>query len=256
MPEQPTIAVLGTWGYQGLLSNTERIPVTTPYGAPSDDIIVGESGGRRIAYLTRTGSDRNIPPHRINARANIWALHSIGVRTILAPTPCGSLRPALGIGSVVVPDQLVDRTSRTDDTFHDDDVHVSFAEPFSRPGRAEVVRTLRENGWVVNDGGTLVAIRGPRYSTRAESAWFAAQGWDLVSMTPYPEAVLAREIGIAYTSVALVTDHDVIPNSPWPVNQDQITEQLTANTRRLREALLHVAARLAEPAEQREGAQR
>ncbi|MBC3192283.1 MTAP family purine nucleoside phosphorylase [Pseudonocardia sp. C8] len=251
MPEQPapTVAILGTWGYQGLLTDPEKLSVTTPYGPPSDDILVGEAHGRRVAYLTRTGPDRNIPPHEINARANIWALHSIGVRAILAPTPSGSLRPALGVGSVVVPDQLIDRTSRTDDTFHDeDDVHVAFAEPFSAAGRRQVVATLRKSGWVVNDGGTMVAVRGPRFSTRAESRWYAAQGWDLVSMTPYPEAVLARELGIAYTSVALVTDHDVIPDTPWPVTQEQVTEQLSANTRRLREALLHVAVQLSGPA--------
>lgn len=137
---------------------------------------------------------------------------------------------------------------RTDDTFHDDDTHVSFAEPFSAQGRSTVVGTLRKTGWVVNDGGTLVAIRGPRFSTRAESLWFAAQGWDLISMTPYPEAVLARELGMAYTSVALVTDHDVMPNTPWPVSQDRVREELSANTRRLRQALVRVATSLAERA--------
>ena len=246
MPDtQPTVGLLGTWGYHGLLDDAEQVSVDTPYGPTSDNIVLGSSGGRRLAYLTRTGRHRNIPPHRINARANIWALHSLGVRTILAPTPSGSLRPAIGVGSVVVPDQLVDRTGRTDDTFHDDDVHISFADPFCVRGRQAVVSTLRRSGWVVNDGGVMVAIRGPRFSTRAESRWYAAQGWDLISMTPYPEAALARELGMSYTCIALVTDHDVISDTPWPVTQDLVREGLDANTKRLREALLQVAIELA-----------
>ncbi|MFH5229185.1 MTAP family purine nucleoside phosphorylase [Antrihabitans spumae] len=246
MPETHVrVAVLGTWGYYGLLDDVEEIAIDTPYGPCSDTIVVGNSNGHRIAYLTRTGRHRNIPPHRINARANIWALHSLGIRTILAPTPSGSLRPAVGVGSIVVPDQLVDRTGRTDDTFFDDkDVHLSFGDPFPAAGRRAVVEILRRNNWIVNDGGTLVAIRGPRYSTRAESRWYAAQGWDLVSQTPYPEAALAAELGISYTCVALVTDHDVIPDTPWPVTQEMVGEVLDSKTKRLRQALLKVAVEL------------
>jgi 5'-methylthioadenosine phosphorylase len=257
MPEsQPTVAVLGTWGYYGLLDDAKQIEIETPYGAPSDNVVVGSAGGRTIAYLTRTGRHRNIPAHRINARANIWALHSLGVRTILAPIPSGSLRSAIGVGSIVVPDQLVDRTGRTDDTFHDDDAHVSFADPFCVHGRRAVVTALRSNGWIVNDGGVMVAIRGPRFSTRAESRWYAAQGWDLISMTPYPEAVLARELDMSYTCIALVTDHDVITDTPWPVTQDMVHEGLDANTRRLREALLQVAIELADQPETTVSAQK
>ncbi|SNT50982.1 phosphorylase family protein [Rhodococcoides kyotonense] len=135
--------------------------------------------------------------------------------------------------------------SRTDDTFHDDDTHISFAEPFCPNTRRSIVRILRAEGWIVNDGGTMVAIRGPRYSTRAESRWYAAQGWDLISMTPYPEAALARELDIAYTCVALVTDHDVIGDTPWPVNQSIVEEGLEANTLRLRKALLEAVAAVA-----------
>ncbi|MBJ8344654.1 MTAP family purine nucleoside phosphorylase [Antrihabitans sp. YC2-6] len=246
MPDSDVhVAVLGTWGYYGLLDDVEEVAVDTPYGSCSDTIVLGKSDGHRVAYLTRTGRHRTIPPHRINARANIWALHSLGVRTILAPTPCGSLRPAIGVGSIVVPDQLVDRTGRTDDTFHDDqDVHLSFGDPFPLAGRRAVVQALRSNGWIVNDGGTLVAIRGPRYSTRAESRWYAAQGWDLVSQTPYPEAALAAELGVSYTCVALVTDHDVIPDTPWPVTQELVSEVLDSKTKRLRQALLQVAVAL------------
>jgi 5'-methylthioadenosine phosphorylase len=142
--------VLDTWGYYGLLA--EQVHIDTPCGPTSDHVAVGTAGGRKLAYLTRTGRHRNIPPHRINARANIWALHSLGVHTILAPTRSGSLRPAIGVGSIVVPDQVVDRTGRNDDTFHDD-VHVCFADPFCVRARRAVVSTLRRNGWMAATSG-------------------------------------------------------------------------------------------------------
>lgn len=240
-----TVAILGSWGYYGLLDDARSYPVETPYGAPSDDVVIGTAHGRRVAYLTRSGRERNIPPHKINHRANIWALHHLGVRHILAAMPAGSFDATVGVGTVMVPDQLVDRTGRVDDTFHDDeDVRVSFAEPFSAATRAAAIEALRDQRWVVSDGGVVVAIRGPRFSTAAESRWYAAQGWDLVSTTPYPEAVLARELGMEYACVALVTDHDVIAETPWPVSQDRIQEALDANTLRLRAALVQAAAAL------------
>ena len=150
MPEsQPTVAVLGTWGYYGLLDDAEQVQIDTPYGPTSDHVVAGSAGGRKLAYLTRTGRHRNIPPHRINARANIWALHSLGVRTILAPTPSGSLRPAIGVGSIVVPDQLVDRTGRTDDTFHDDDACTCPSRTRSASADAEQWsrRSAGTDGW-------------------------------------------------------------------------------------------------------------
>ena len=243
--EGATVAILGSWGYYGLLDDARSYPIDTPYGRPSDDVVIGTAHGRRVAYLTRSGRERNIPPHRINHRANIWALHHLGVRHIFGATPAGAFDPSIGVGTVVVPDQLVDRTGVTDDTFHDDeDVRVSFAEPFAAQTREAAIGALREQRWVVADGGVVVAIRGPRFSTAAESRWYAAQGWDVVSTTPYPESVLARELGMGYACVALVTDHDVIAETPWPVSQEQVERTLDANTMRLREALVRAAAAL------------
>nr|BFE83786.1 hypothetical protein GCM10020093_063870 [Planobispora longispora] len=151
-----------------------------------------------------------LPPHRIPYRANLWALRSLGVRQVLAPSAVGSLRPELGPGTLVVPDQLVDRTSGRVQTYYDAGgvVHVSFSDPYCPAGRAAAVSAAGSADWEVADGGTLVVIEGPRFSTRAESRWFTANGWSIVGMTGFPESVLARELAMCYTSLSLVTDHD------------------------------------------------
>ena len=156
-----------------------------------------------------TASDHRFPPHRVPYRANLWALRSLGVRQVIAPSAVGGLRAALGPGTLVVPDQLVDRTSGRDQTYYDEGaVHVSFADPYCPTGRRTVLRVRRPAAGRPTDGGTLVVIEGPRFSTRAESKWFTANGWSIVGMTGIPEAVLARELALCYTTVALVTDLD------------------------------------------------
>src|SRR5207249_406362 len=150
------------------------------------------------------------PPHKIPYRANLWALRAAGVRQVLAPTAVGSLSPLLGPGTLVIPDQLVDRTAGREHTYYEagGPVHVPFADPYCPRGRAKAVAAAGASGWPVVDSGTLVVINGPRFSTRAESQWYAAQGWTLVGMTGHPEAALARELALCYTPLALVTDTD------------------------------------------------
>ncbi len=198
------VGVIGGSGFYSFFSDAEERVVDTPYGAPSGPITVGEVAGRTVAFLPRHGKDHEFPPHQLNHRANLWALRSVGVRQVLAPCAVGSLRPELGPGTVVIPDQLVDRTSsgRVQTFFDDGGVHVEFADPYCPDLRAAA---LREG---TTDGGTMVVVEGPRFSTRAESQWFAAQGWSLVNMTGHPEAVLARELEMCYAAVALVTDLD------------------------------------------------
>lgn len=182
----------------------------TPYGPPSAAIRVGRVGEREVAFLPRHGVAHEWPPHRVNYRANLWALRELGVRRVIGPSAVGSLRPDMVPGDLVVLDQLVDRTSGRDDTYLDGPVagHVSFADPYC-PELGEALAAAGEAaGARVHRGGTVVVIQGPRFSTRAESAWFRSQGWDVVNMTQYPEAYLARELGLCYAGVALVTDHD------------------------------------------------
>jgi len=205
------IGVIGGSGFYDFLAGSERISVTTPFGAPSDDVVIGDLQGRRVAFLARHGQGHRFPPHRVNYRANLWALRSVGVRQVLAPCAVGSLRPEHGPGTIVVPDQVVDRTWGRDHTVYDGAgavVHVGFADPYCPRGRQVAIDAARAAGESVVDAGTLVVINGPRFSSRAESLWHQQAGWAVVGMTGMPEASIARELAMCFTTIALVTDRD------------------------------------------------
>jgi 5'-methylthioadenosine phosphorylase len=199
------LGVIGGSGFYTFFGPDARsISVDTPYGAPSGAITVGTVGEHEVAFLPRHGANHEFSPHTVPYRANMWALRALGVRRIFAPCAVGSLTPDLGPGAMVVPDQLVDRTSARADTYFDSGgIHVGFADPYCPTLRTNVTDLPG-----VVDGGTMVVIQGPRFSTRAESRWFASQGFTLVNMTGYPEAVLARELEMCYAAIALVTDLD------------------------------------------------
>jgi 5'-methylthioadenosine phosphorylase len=248
MGETAQLGVIGGSGLYALLDDTREVEVETPFGPPSDPVVLGEIGERTVAFVPRHGRDHRFPPHRIPYRANLWALRSLGVRQVLAPCAVGGLRPELGAGALVVPDQLVDRTSGRAQTFHEvGAVHVPFADPYCPTGRSVAVAQARAAGWPTTDGGTMVVVEGPRFSTRAESQWFAAQGWSLVNMTGHPEAVLARELALCYTAVALVTDLDAGIEGGETVTQAEVFRVFGENTARLRSLLFDVLAAL--PAE-------
>jgi 5'-methylthioadenosine phosphorylase len=246
LPVIADVAVIGGSGLYALLENATGYDVETPYGRPSDPIVVGDVGGRNVAFLPRHGSDHRYPPHLVPYRANLWALRALGVRQVIAPCAVGSLVPGFGPGTLVVPDQLVDRTSGRAHTIHEGPaaVHVEFADPYCPVGRSAVLAAAGRAGWEAVDGATMVVIEGPRFSTRAESRWFAAQGWTLVNMTGHPEAVLARELAMAYTCVALVTDLDAGAVEGEGVTQDEVFRVFAASTDRLRASLLDIAAGL------------
>jgi 5'-methylthioadenosine phosphorylase len=198
------LGVIGGSGFYTFFDEDARsIHLDTPYGEPSAAITIGAVGDHEVAFLPRHGVHHEFSPHAVPYRANMWALRAVGVRRIFGPCAVGSLTPELGPGAMVVPDQLVDRTNGRDDTYFDSGgVHVSFADPYCP--------ALRDAALVpgVIDGGTMVVVQGPRFSTRAESQWYASQGFTLVNMTGYPEAVLARELEMCYAAIALVTDLD------------------------------------------------
>ena len=245
-PSAAEIGVIGGSGLYALLDPSAEVEVSTPYGPPSDPITVAEVDGRRVAFLPRHGRDHRHPPHKIPYRANLWALRSLGVRQIIAPCAVGGLRPELGAGTFVVPDQLIDRTSGRAQTFHDSGaVHINFADPYCPTGRATVLAAARVVSPV--DGGTMVVVEGPRFSTRAESRWFAAIGGTIVNMTGHPEAVLARELALCYTTIALVTDLDAGVEGDHGVTQEEVFRVFGENTARLRDVLLEAVKAL--PAE-------
>ncbi|MGO9692674.1 MAG: S-methyl-5'-thioadenosine phosphorylase [Mycobacterium sp.] len=202
------LGVIGGSGFYTFFESAKgpvrNINVDTPYGEPSAPVTIGTIGEHEVAFLPRHGAAHQFSAHTVPYRANMWALRKLGVRRVFGPCAAGSLDPENGPGAMVVPDQLVDRTNGRADTYFDSGaVHVNFADPYCPTLRAAVTGLPD-----VVDGGTMVVIQGPRFSTRAESRWFASAGFSLVNMTGYPEAVLARELEICYAAIALVTDLD------------------------------------------------
>lgn len=199
------LGVIGGSGFYTFFGSDARsISLDTPYGEPSAAVTVGRIADHEVAFLPRHGERHEYSAHTVPYRANMWALRALGVRRVFGPCAVGSLTPDLPTGTVAVPDQLVDRTRGRADTYFDSGgVHVEFADPYCPTLRAAITGLPD-----VVDGGTMVVIQGPRFSTRAESQWFAAAGFKLVNMTGYPEAVLARELEMCYVAVALVTDLD------------------------------------------------
>lgn len=242
MTELAEIGVIGGSGFYEFFDSADEVSVDTPYGPPSDPLVVGEVGGRRVAFVPRHGRDHRFAPHKIPYRANLWALRSIGVRQVLAPSAVGSLTTAYGPGTLAVPDQLVDRTTGRVQTFYDvgTAVHVQFADPYCPTLRPTVIQAAEAGNWQPVPSGTLVVIDGPRFSTRAESRWYAAQGWTLIGMTGHPEAVLARELALCYATITLVTDTDAGVEEGEGVTHAEVFRVFAANVTRLRELIAEV----------------
>jgi 5'-methylthioadenosine phosphorylase len=241
----PPVGIFGGSGFYRFLDDVEEVAVDTPYGPPSARIRLGDIDGTRVAFMPRHGDEHTLPPHRINYRANIWAMRQVGVRRIIGPSACGSLKPELEPGTFMVCDQFVDRTRMREDTFYDgpQTTHISAAHPYC----PDLSRVLAEADDGVVRGGTVVVVQGPRFSTRAESRWFTAAGWDVVNMTQYPEGWLARELEMCYANLMLVTDYDVglegMPEVP-PVSADAAFEVFARNLDRLRALLFRVVPKI------------
>jgi 5'-methylthioadenosine phosphorylase len=240
------IGVIGGSGFYAFLDTLEEVALDTPYGPPSAPIVVGEVGGRRVAFLPRHGRRHELPPHAIPYRANVWAMRELGVQRIFGPNASGALRPDIALGEFVVCDQFVDRTHGRDDTYYDgpETTHVSAADPYCPELGRIVVETARDLGIKVRDGGTVVAVQGPRFSTRAESRWFRSLGGDVINMTAYPECHLARELELCYANVSMVTDHDVGVEGQEPVTTETVVRVFHENNERLRELLFHAIPRI------------
>ncbi len=250
--EHAEIGVFGGSGFYSLLDTIKEVVIETPYGPPSDAFAIGEVAGKRVAFLPRHGKDHRYPPHAINYRANLWAMKELGVTRIIGPCAAGSLDPACAPGHFVVADQLVDRTNARRDTFYDGPIttHVSFADPYCSQLRPVAVQACKDVGVTTHESGTIVTIQGPRFSTRAESRWYAGAGWQVINMTQYPEAYLARELEMCYVNISLITDYDVGLDGEAgvePVTHAAVIEIFNKNNARVRDAILKIIERM--PAE-------
>jgi 5'-methylthioadenosine phosphorylase len=216
------LAVIGGTGLYNIegLADIKEVRPETPFGKPSDSIIVGKLGGVGVAFLPRHGKNHTINPTNVPSRANIYALKALGVEFIIASNSCGSFKEELKPGHLLVPDQVIDRTRQRCSTFFDGGIvaHIAFADPFC-PVLSEIVyKAAKEVGATVHKGGTFLAMEGPAFSTRAESRLYKSWGADVIGMTVLPEAKLAREAEICYASIACITDYD-----SWCENKEAVS---------------------------------
>jgi 5'-methylthioadenosine phosphorylase len=241
------IGIIGGSGFYSLLDDAESASVSTPFGDPSDDIAFGRLGGRSVAFLPRHGAGHRFAPHRVPYRANLWALRSVGVRQVVSLSAVGSLRAEYGPGTLVSPDQVVDRTYGRDTTYltgEDGVAHVAFADPYCARGRNAAASGADGIGRALVDAATLVVINGPRFSTRAESQEYQRNRWSIIGMTGMPEAVLARELALCYSVLALVTDLDAGVEAGTGVTHAGVLEQFADNLPVLRDLLVATVAAL------------
>jgi 5'-methylthioadenosine phosphorylase len=244
--DRAEIGVFGGSGFYSLLDDVREIKVDTPYGPPSDSFFLAEVSGRRVAFLPRHGRRHTIPPHRINYRANVWAMRSLGVKAVISPCAAGSLQRHVKPGDFVLCDQFVDRTRGRIDTFYDGPIvtHLSSAEVYDPELRRIAAEVIREHDISFHERGTIVIINGPRFSSKSESKWFSDAGWEVVSMTQYPEAWLCRELGMAVVNIALITDYDAgVLEGTEAVNADEVLKVFQHNAERIQKVVLDMIGR-------------
>lgn len=252
-------AEIGIFGGSGLYKFFEKrlpagrqgkwIEVKTSYGKPSDKIFLTTFRNKKIAFLPRHGRKHQFPPHKINYRANLFAFKKLGVKRIIAPTAAGSLQINVKRGDFVVCDQFVDRTSGRASTFFDgpQTVHISAADSYCPELRKIAIKACQKNKVRVHKKGTVVVIQGPRFSTRAESRWFTKMGWEVINMTQYPEAILARELEMCYVNISLITDYDVglgsLPagrQGARPVTHEEVIKVFGQNIENVKKVILDI----------------
>lgn len=247
--DSATIGIIGGSGLYAMdgLENVREVAVQTPFGAPSDAIVLGSIGSQRLAFLPRHGRGHRLLPTEVPARANIYALKSLGVRRIISISAVGSMREELAPLDLVIPDQIVDRTTRRFSTFFGDGIvaHVGFADPFCADLSAALAAAAAQLGVRTHRGGAYLCIEGPQFSSKAESRIYRSWGVDVIGMTAIPEAKLAREAELCYATLAFVTDYDVWHESAASVSVEMVIQSLTANIGNARRILQTVTPSLA-----------
>jgi 5'-methylthioadenosine phosphorylase len=254
------IGLIGGTGSDIPLNNPKEIKIYTPFGSPSSTITIGDFQGKKVAFIPRHGKNHTIPPHKINFRANIWALKELGVKFLISPSAVGSLKKEHNKGKFIIVDQYIDRTKKREETFYDGGqlCHIIQANPYCKYLNDIFYRTGKEINLDIQKGGIYVCIEGPRFSSRAESQMFRRLGGDIIGMTTYPEVVLASEKELCYCCIAMVTDLDVwageCPNcgivdyglqchicggvvNELSVNVSEVLETMTQNAKSLKKLL-------------------
>ncbi len=251
MNDQISAGIIGGSGLYAMqgLEDTREVMVETPFGKPSSPIMIGRLAGKKIAFLARHGIGHFINPTEVNYRANIYALKKIGARRIVSISACGSLREDFRPGDIVIPDQIFDHTRERQRTFFSGGLvaHIGVADPFCPDLSQRIYDAVKACGATVHKGGTLITIEGPRFSTKAESNVFRTWGMSIIGMTASPEAFLAREAEMCYTTMAHVTDYDVWHVTAEPVTVDMVIETLNKNTSIAQDSIRNLMATIDEP---------
>jgi len=249
MAQKIKIGIIGGSGFYEFLKGKE-VAVRTPYGKPSDKILISTFQGKKIAFLPRHGKKHQFPPHKINYKANLWALKKLGVERIIAPCAVGSLKAKIAPGTFVICDQFIDRTKKREDTFFDGPkvVHISPAHPYCPELRKIAIKCCQKLKLPFQKRGVVVVIEGPRFSTEAESNFFSKIA-DVINMTQYPEVVLARELEMCYLNISLVTDYDVGLKGREeikPVSAQEVLRVFKRNIEKLKKLILEIVKALPE----------
>jgi 5'-methylthioadenosine phosphorylase len=248
MEIKPAFAVIGGSGLYEMpgLTNISEHDTNTPFGKPSAPIVIGELAGQRVAFLARHGLGHHLTPDEVPYRANIYALKALGVERIVSVSACGSLREDFAPGHLVIPNQIFDFTRGRPQSYFGGGLvaHVSVADPFCASWSKQVLAAVQATDATVHEGGTLITISGPRFSTRAESQVYRAWGMSIIGMTACPEIFLAREAELCYATMAHVTDYDVWHVTEEPVTVEMVIQVLNQNTRLAQQAITNLARNL------------
>lgn len=238
-----SIGIFGGSGFYKFLDNIEEVYIDTPYGKTSDAVMLGQIGNKKVAFMPRHGRNHSIAPHKVNYRANVWAMKEIGCKRVISPCAAGSLQTHVKPGDIVFCDQYVNWTNGRLDTFFDkeDIQHISAAEPYCPQLRQTAIDAAKELGYNYHDKGTVLVIQGPRFNTKAESAFFTKQGWEVINMTQYPEVHLVKELNMCPLNISLITDYDAgLVADCDPVSHEAVMKVFEGNISKLQKLLFKI----------------
>ena len=237
------IGIFGGSGFYKFLDNIEELKIDTPYGEMSDALMLGVIGDKKVAFMPRHGRNHTIAPHKVNYRANVWAMKEIGCKCVISPCAAGSLQQHVKPGDIVFCNQYVDKTHSRKDTYFElgEIKHISAADPYSEELRQIAIQSAKELNLSFHDKGTIVVIQGPRFNTKAESAFCTSQGWEVINMTQYPEVHLVKELDMLPLNISLITDYDAgLVATCEPVSHEAVMKIFQQNIEKLQKLLFRI----------------